>query len=282
MPDVFDKIGIGKSEMIEMLPALRLSEVAYATGSVIAGFGTADSDIDIIVICEDSLLNCHLEESIPESATNGRASNLRGFDNADRAPIVHYRYGPRLVDIEFYTWTRFKNLLNIQTAENPLAPVSIPKRLNRTGLFFAAALSTGVPVWNDGLYEELRSSIDIDRVFSLIGDLNYRLASEAIQRSRAELSTSNFVGAYFHAEQAVFYVAKTMLAAHRLFTNDSWIYAAFAKAFGSGHELLDRVWELTNKQIQPTRRMVQYVAEVETFVRLLSARRFPYHNHRMD
>lgn len=207
--DFFAKYGLSPADILQF--AAPRDHLAYYTGSINEGRGSATSDVDVVILADAAELDRRVEESSYRRANGGRTSFLvRQFRGAPVEVAVFLESDisemlMRLGELDFSNPDLFVNTyplsthLSVESVQSILHRLSVGKALNQPERFQALKHRLPVPrlcLWQarvrtarlNHLYEDLSGRLEIGEP-----DSAFFLAREAIM-SVATIY-ANFLGA---------------------------------------------------------------------------------------
>lgn len=266
--EIFEHIGLGPEELGNVLPSLVMTEFAYVTGSVGFGLGTVESDIDIVVVCEDRRLPSLLSDAA-SAHEQSMTLTSKGFKDVDRAPRIHFRYGPnrRLIDIEFHSQARVtfatESVHRVYKSSS-----SDDRRHTHDAAVFFADLYYGLPIRNRESFDRVHRSIDFSKAFRVIADHHVERAGTAMHQAYDDMTAGAYTSAYLQAEVGVLDTVIAYLAARDLHVaNRLWSLDMLALALGRESPVVREAWKLMNAKSSPDHHVARYVREADAFVR---------------
>lgn len=270
--EIFERIGLTQEELGNVLPSLGRTEFAYVTGSVGFGLGTVESDIDIVVVCEDRSLQALLADAA-SAHEHSMTLTSKGFKDVDRAPVIHFRYGPRrrLLDIEFYSRARV-NFATESVHRAYRSSSADDRQHTHAAAVFLADLYYGIPLKHREPFDRVHCAIDFSKVFRVIADHRVERAGTAMHQAHDDVTAGAYASAYCQAEVGVLDAVMAYLATRYLHVaNRLWSLDMLALALGRESPVVREAWKLMNTQLPPDHHVARYVREADAFVRTIMA-----------
>lgn len=212
------------------------SDIAYVSGSRLAGFGNARSDLDLFVVYEDP----------------ARAKGAPRMFILDEFRVDMERYSRAAVD-------EVARAVNEVDLADPAAVLGLAHAT--IDLYYRTAIAE--PVANAEGFHALRQAFDPDRSREVYARWAACRAAALLAEARALLASPHPERAYLRARRALSLATDAFAAAHGDgYPSTKWCFVKLARRFGHDAPEFRRPWSL---KARGDRTVEEYVAEVVAY-----------------
>lgn len=220
-------------------------DTAFASGSLVEGFGNTTSDLDVFVIHKDAVFR-------ETTAVGGQV------------PVdVTYVNSLRL-DIEYWPEERVADLAGKISALDLVS--SVDESMGWSELDFCHRLRVGIPLFNKAGFMKLKSKFDFDKFVGILVTRYIRSCEGRIEDCVGALEACDYRTVFLTARSAVEHAVDAYLASvGETYVSSKWRFKKLERAFTEASDIYQKVWQLEAPSLSAEEEVEQYAKDALTF-----------------
>lgn len=263
---MLQRVGIDLKTSASLFPPLGPGEFAYFFGSLAWGLGSAESDLDAVVVANDDSIDALVARAVPKGAD----AWIVGSDvdhYRDRAPLVHYRHAKlgRLIDIAFHPWSRisrWRDLINGADASR----AGWVEHYEHARFF--VDMRCGVVVKGGQAYREALSEIDTDTCFGIVAKVHCMKADRHFEAAEDAAGRGDYRSSIMHAQLSITQCLKGFAADSQIaVSRAAWVFDALIESDRVGErdrKHVEELWDLMNQTPSDQDSMRNLMSKIRT------------------
>lgn len=236
-----ESLSINKDEILENLYLPEKPYTVFLSGSVIEGYGNAESDLDLFVVYENAVP--------PVRSDITQESNLISMEY-----IADWR-----VDIESWS-SKTISAIASRISQSDLKDVGACMAISLSDFNLAHSIRIGLPIQNEENFQHLQQALDIQHISSILTERYLRFYYAAAEDAAGAIVSKQYGTALITARHSVEFALDALMAFHQE-TNikEKWRFQKLAKL--GMPLLLERYWQLETASLPTQEDVLPYAKD---------------------